>query len=155
LFPTPPSLPGAEEQAQPSQLSEAERARLEGIRGEIQAEVAQQIEAYQRAKRERAVLTRILKQNLLKVFMKKVIETQKWISLDPKNLLSNIGEQVTPDSLKIMDRIFQKHDTSHDAEIISSMKAEVDRLQAEMNEHIGNVRDLRQEISRLDQRMGR
>jgi len=117
----------------------------------MQAEVAAQKAAYQKTKRERAVLVRIWKKNMLKIVMKQALKTREWVTLDPVEFLNNLRQEVTPDSLKVMERVFEKHDTSRDSSIVIEMKAEIDRMKAAMQENIDNVRHLLREIAKINQ----
>lgn len=141
--PPPPSPP-------PERLTATERARLENRRTEMRNEIDAEKAAYQKTKRDREALVRLLKKNLLKVFMKKALETQKFIRMDPGRVLDAIRDELTPDCLKIMDRIFQKHDASQDAKILEEIKNKVDQMQGEMQQHIDNVRYLQREIHQID-----
>jgi hypothetical protein len=146
----PPPPPPRPPPPAPAGLTPAERARLEALRTEMQTEVDAEKAAYRKIYRDRAVLLRMLKKNLLKFLMKKWLETQKFIRMDPMEVLQAMGEEVTPDSLKIMERVFEMHDTSRDTDIVVEMKNQLDAMQAEMQERIRNVRYLQQEIHKID-----
>ena len=116
----------------------------------MQDEIDAQRAAYQRTRQGRAVLVRIMKRNLLKFILKQGLEAQKFIRLDPTSVLEAVGEKLTPESLRVVDRLFQKHDMSKDSDIIVEAKRQVDAMQAEMQQHIENVRHLQQEIHAID-----
>jgi hypothetical protein len=145
-----PQAPSPPPQPLPRPLTPAERARLEALRAEMQDEVNAERAAYLSAKSTRSTLVRLNKKNLMKFIMKQGLEVQKYVRADPVEVLMAMGEEVTPDSLKIMERIFEKHDTSRDTDIVVELKRQIDAKQAEMEQHIDNVRHLRHEIDKID-----
>jgi hypothetical protein len=145
-----PQAPAPPPRPLPKALTPAERARLEALRAEMQEEVDAERAAYLHTKSARSTLVRLNKKNLMKFIMKQGLESQKYIRADPVEVLMAMGEEVTPDSLKIMERIFEKHDTSQDTDIVVELKRQIDAMQAEMQQHIDNVRHLRHEIDKID-----
>ena len=53
-----------------------------------------------------------------------------------------------------MERIFEKHDTSKDGQIIVEMHKRLETMKGELRQHIDNVRYLRTEINKIDQSLG-
>lgn len=130
----------------PTPTPDAREQWRDSLENQIDVEKQQ----FKATKRERAALVRLWKKNMLKMFMKLSLEAQKRITMNPTEALKQLSEDVTPESMHIMDKLFEKHDTSQDANTVISMKKKIDQMQGELGEHRDNVRHLQKEIRKFD-----
>ncbi len=147
--PGPPA--GAEAPLTPDEI-----ARLKQRRTHMQAEIISEKAKFQQVRRDRASLVRLLKKNLLKVIMKQAIETYETVTFDPEAAADKIVDGLTPKSLRLrpMERIFEKHDTSKDGQIVVEINNRIVEMKGQMQQHIDNVRYLLSEITKINQRLG-
>ena len=98
-------------------------------------------------------MVRLLKNNLLKFTMKKSWEVKEWTTLDPISFAYKLQQELAPENLKIQDKIYGKHDTSKDANIVMQVKAMLDFKKSEMNEVRKEVVHLRFMIENINNQL--
>lgn len=89
-------------------------------------------------------LTRLKKKNMLKFIFKKGFDVQNWLMNSPAEVIS----KVTIDQL--MDKAFEKHDTSQDGNIIVTINNRIEAMKADMQQMTDQVRYLQSEIAKLN-----
>ena len=137
--PTPP--------AQPAGLTPAQQAELVNIRGEMENEV-ENIKSKWRANRDAVEkLKDILQKNLLKFTFKKGFDVSEWIMDSPVEVINKIA--LDP----IMEKVFEKHDTSQDGSIIVKINNRIQQLQNEMQDLVNQEKYLQEEISKINQKL--
>ena len=133
---------------QPQGLTNAQRIELVNIRQEMQNEI-DTVKTKWRANRDAVEkLKEILKKNLLKFTFKKGFEVSEWIMNSPVEVINKVA--VDP----IMEEAFEKHDTSQDSNIILQINNRIQQLQNEMQDQINQVNYLKNEISKINEKLG-
>jgi hypothetical protein len=146
--PGPTEPPVSPPTPRPTGLTPAQRADLINIRGQMENE-AEKLKTKWRANRDAvAKLKEILKKNLLKFTFKKGFEVSDWIMDSPAEVISKIA--IDP----IMEKVYEKHDTSQDSNIILKINNRIQQLQNEMQEMVKEERYLQTEINKINQKLG-
>ncbi len=140
LEPPPPN--------QPQGLTNAQRVELVNIRQEMQNEI-DHVKTKWRANRDAVEkLKEMLKKNLLKFTFKKGFEVSEWVMNSPVEVINKVA--VDP----LMEKAFEKHDTSQDSNIILQINNRIQQLQNEMKDQINQVNYLQKEISKINEKLG-
>lgn len=92
-------------------------------------------------------LSRLKKKNMIKFIFKKGLEVKGWIMTSPVEVIN----KVTVDP--VMEKIFGKHDTSQDGNIIVGINNRIQSLKAEMHGMADEVKHLRNEIAKINQNL--
>ncbi len=79
--------------------------------------------------------------------MKQGLEVNDWILNSPVDVIN----KMTMDP--IMEKAFEKHDTSQDGKIIVSLHNRIQSLEAELEQMVRETRYLNSEISKVDQKL--
>lgn len=117
------------------------------IRGEMENEV-ENIKSKWRANRDAVEkLKDILQKNLLKFTFKKGFDVSEWIMDSPVEVINKIA--LDP----IMEKVFEKHDTSQDGSIIVKINNRIQQLQNEMQDLVNQEKYLQEEISKINQKL--
>lgn len=152
--PPEPREPQPHREPERKKLGPEEKARLEGIRNQIQADIEARTKEYQQLKKDRERKTRLLKKNMLKFLGKQALETAMRILFPAKKGIDIIYDKLTPEKLKLFDRLFEKHDTSQDGKIIVDMKKQIDQMKGEEREIIKDVIQKKRAVIKTDQQLG-
>lgn len=142
---TPPDLDIPAAQPPKVSLPEAERARLTGIRSEMQAEAAHLKDQWKQTRDAVEKLTTLKKKNMIKFLIREGFETKEWIMDSPVEVINKF----TLDPL--VEKAFGKHDTSQDANIIVQINNRIQSLKAEMQQMVQQEKYLQSEISKITQ----
>ncbi len=146
--PVPPEPPVPAPPAQPAGLTGAQRADLVNIRGQMENEV-EELKTKWRANRDAVEkLKDLLQKNLLKFTFKKGFDVSEWIMDSPVELINKVA--IDP----LMEKVFEKHDTSQDSNIILNINNRIQQLQNEMQEMVNQEKYLQTEISKINQKLG-
>lgn len=146
---TQPSYPQpAQSPAETGALTAAqEAAQLSGVRDEMIRERERIKEQWRQTRAAVEKLKSLKKKNMLKFLMKQGLEVNDWILNSPVDVIN----KMTLDP--IMEKAFEKHDTSQDGNIIVSLHNRIQSLEAEMEQMVRETRYLNGEISKVDQRL--
>jgi len=136
--------PSEPSQAQPRQLTPEEKMRLSNIRDEMQAEIDQIKNRWRQARDAAENLKTIKKKNMIKFLIKKGFDVNEWVMNSPAEVINKVvGDPA-------MEKIFEKHDTSQDGNIIVQINNRIQSLQAEMQQMRDEVRYLQTEINKIN-----
>ncbi len=125
-------------------MTPAQREELLSIRGQMQIEAANLKNKYYDNKEKIDRLKGILKNNMLKFITKKGFDVQEWMLEGPTDVVNKII--VDP----IMEKAFQKHDTSQDGKIIVDMYNRIKLMENEMHELSKEFEYLQNEMNKID-----
>ena len=142
---TPPQVEPSSHQ--PAGMTPAQREELLSIRGQMQIEAANLKNKYYDNKEKIDRLKGILKNNMLKFITKKGFDVQEWMLEGPTDVVNKII--VDP----IMEKAFQKHDTSQDGKIIVDMYNRIKQMENEMHELSKEFEYLQNEMNKIDQKL--
>jgi len=146
--PTQPEPPLPRPPAQPAGLTNAQRSELTNIRGQMENEVAD-LKSKWRANRDAVKkLKEILQKNLLKFTFKKGFDVSEWVVNSPAEVITKL----TLDPL--MEKVFDKHDTAQDSNIVLKINNRIQQLQNEMQDMVNQEKYLQTEISKINQKLG-
>jgi hypothetical protein len=144
----PPARPEPGKQPQPpKKLTPEDKARLINVRGEMESEINRVKNQWRQTRNAADKLNSLKKKNMIKFIFKKGFDVQGWMINSPVELIN----KVTVDPL--MDKIFEKHDTSQDGNIIVAINNRVQSLKAEMQQMVDEVRYLFNEIAKINQNL--
>jgi hypothetical protein len=145
----PPARPEPGKQPQPpkKKLTPEDKARLLNVRSEMESEINRVKNQWRQTRNAVDKLNSLKKKNMLKFIFKKGFDVQGWMINSPVELIN----KVTVDPL--MDKIFEKHDTSQDGNIIVAINNRVQSLKAEMQQMVDEVRYLFNEIAKINQNL--
>jgi len=93
-------------------------------------------------------LTELKKKNLIKFIFKKGFDVQNWVMNSPVEVIN----KVTIDP--VMDKVFEKHDTSQDANIVVEINNRILKLKNEMKPLSDEVKYLQSEIAKINRLLG-
>lgn len=128
-------------------MTPAQREELLSIRGQMQIEAANLKNKYYDNKEKIDRLKGILKNNMLKFITKKGFDVQEWMLEGPTDVVNKII--VDP----VMEKAFQKHDTSQDGKIIVDMYNRIKQMENEMHELSKEFEYLQNEMNKIDQKL--
>lgn len=143
-IPPPVNPPYSQVPAQQAKLTPERRVELINIRGQMENEIANLKSRWRSNKDAIAKLTRLKKKNMLKFIFKKGFDVQNWLMNSPAEVIS----KVTIDQL--MDKAFEKHDTSQDANIIVTINNRIEAMKVDMQQMTDQVRYLQSEIAKIN-----
>jgi len=150
---SPPALPVTQKPfepptPQPAKLTPERRAELTNLRGEMEEEV-KRLKTHWRTNRNAVEkLTELKKKNLIKFIFKKGFDVQNWVMNSPVEVIN----KVTIDP--VMDKVFEKHDTSQDANIVVEINNRILKLKNEMKPLSDEVKYLQSEIAKINRLLG-
>jgi hypothetical protein len=100
-------------------------------------------------KRDKTVakLKSLKKKNMMKFLIKQGFEVNDWVMNSPVEVINKL----TMDP--VINKVFEKHDTSQDSNIIVSIHNRIQVLEAEMQDMVKETHHLDQEISKLDKKL--
>lgn len=128
--------------------SPQQRIELGNIRSEMQAELESLTEKYNQIRQARETLRNLKKKNMLKFIMKKGLDVSQWVTNSPVEVINNVS--IDP----AMEKVFEKHDTSKDGAIIVQINNRIEKLGEEMRQIEREAKYLKNEIKKIDQKIG-
>jgi len=132
----------------PAQLTPEENARLTGIRNEMEEEINQIKERWQQTRAAAKKLKTLKKKNLLKFLIKQGFDVGDWVMNSPVDVINKVT--VEP----VMDKAFEKHDTSQDGSIIVKIHNRIESMEADMQQMVKEVKYLQGEINKINRSLG-
>jgi hypothetical protein len=133
---------------QPAKLTPERRAELTNLRGEMEEEVKRLKTQWRTNRNAAEKLTELKKKNLIKFIFKKGFDVQNWVMNSPVEVINKIA--IDP----VMDKAFEKHDTSQDANIVVEINNRILKLKNEMKPLSDEVKYLQSEIAKIHRLLG-
>lgn len=124
-----------------------EAAQLSGLRDEMIRERERIKEQWRQTRDAVEKLKTLKKKNMLKFLMKQGLEVNDWILNSPVDAINKMT--IDP----AMEKVFEKHDTSQDGNIIVSLHNRILSLEAEMSQMVNETKHLNSEIAKIDQKL--